>query len=114
MQLIQVLLPSYDAQHRRFGDELFAQTRAELVERFGGVTAYLRSPAAGAWIAPGGAVERDEVIMVEVVAEDLDRAWWDGYLSVLEKRFGQDEIHARALPAEKLRAAAPPARAPAR
>ena len=75
---------------------------AELVERFGGVTAYLRAPASGAWIAPEGAVERDDVVMVEVVAPDLDRAWWREYVAVLKARFDQDEIHARALPAEKL------------
>jgi hypothetical protein len=102
VHLIQILLPRYDAQGQRFDDQLFARTRAELVEQFGGVTAYLRSPAAGVWVAPGGAVERDEVVMVEVVAEDLDPAWWRKYLKELETRFGQDEMHARALPATKL------------
>ena len=102
MYLIQLLLPTYDERRNRFDDRLFAQTRAELVERFGGVTAYLRSPAAGAWIAPGGAVERDEVVMVEVVAEDLDAGWWRDYLQTLRVRFVQDEIHARAVPAQKL------------
>ena len=102
MYLIQLLLPTFDERRNRFDDRLFAQTRAELVERFGGVTAYLRSPAAGAWIAPGGAVERDEVVMVEVVAEELDAVWWRDYLKTLRVRFVQDEIHARAVPAQKL------------
>jgi hypothetical protein len=102
MYLIQLLLPTSDERRTRFDDRLFAQTRAELVERFGGVTAYLRSPAAGAWIAPGGAVERDEVVMVEVVSGELDAAWWRDYLQTLRVRFVQDEIHARALPAQKL------------
>lgn len=102
MHLIQILLPRYDAQKNRFAEELFARTRAELVEAFGGVTAYLRSPAAGAWIAPGGALERDEVVMVEVLVADLERRWWRDYIRTLETRFGQDEIHARALPSERL------------
>ena len=62
MHLIQILLPRYDVNRARFDDQLFAQTRSEIVERFGGVTAYLRSPAAGAWLAPGGSIERDEVV----------------------------------------------------
>ena len=102
MHLIQILLPSYDADRQRFDEQLFARTRAELVDRFGGVTAYLRSPAAGAWVAPDGIVERDDVIMVEVVSDALDQTWWREYLHVLQERFGQEEIHARALPAQKL------------
>ena len=102
MHLVQILLPTYDSRRQRFDHGLFAKTRAELVGRFGGVTAYLRAPATGAWIAPDGNVERDEVVMVEVVADDLDLGWWREYLGVLRGRFAQDEIHARALPARVL------------
>jgi len=78
----------------------FAQTRAELVEAFDGVTAYLRSPAQGAWTAPDGRVERDEMVMVEVLVETFDRSWWRAYAERLTKRFRQEAIHIRALPAE--------------
>jgi hypothetical protein len=100
--LIQILLPTFDSRGRRFDDGLFARTRAELIEGFGGVTAYLRAPASGAWVAPDGNVERDEVVMVEVVADEVDSAWWRDYLAALRARFGQDEILARALPARRL------------
>jgi hypothetical protein len=102
MHLIQILLPTHDDARQRFDEQRFARTRAELVEQFGGLTAYLRSPATGAWVAPGGALERDDVIMVEVVVEALDRGWWRDYLQVLRSRFEQDEIHARAVAMEKL------------
>lgn len=81
-------------------DADFAQTRAELVERYDGVTAYLRSPAQGAWTRPDGQVERDEVIMIEVVTDTFERAWWRAYAEKLARRFQQDAIHIRALPAE--------------
>jgi hypothetical protein len=97
-----MLLPTHDGKRQRVSDALFAQTRAELAERFGGVTAYLRSPAAGAWIDPQGKVERDEVVMVEVMTDTLDLAWWREYLQTLEVRFAQDEILARALAVQKL------------
>ena len=100
--LVQLLLPTSDNRGRRFDGSLFASTRAELVKQFGGITAYLRSPAAGAWVAPEGTVERDAVVMVEVVVDDLDRAWWRAYLRELKGRFDQEEIHARAIAVDEL------------
>ena len=99
MYLIQILLP------RTVGDEplqdsAFGQTRAELVDAFDGVTAYLRSPAQGVWTAPGGRVERDEMVMVEVLVESFDHGWWRAYAEKLGRRFRQDKIHIRALNAE--------------
>jgi len=46
MYLLQILLPLVDNQGQRFDDHRFSHVRRELTERFGGVTAYLRSPAA--------------------------------------------------------------------
>jgi hypothetical protein len=42
------------------------------------------------------------VVIVEVMADELDRAWWAGYRRVLESRFRQDEILIRATPRERL------------
>ena len=98
--LVQILLPRHSGATDDVPDSAFAQTRSELVERFDGVTAYLRSPAQGAWTAPDGRVERDDVVMVEVVTETFDRAWWRAYAVTLAGRFQQEAIHIRALPAE--------------
>jgi hypothetical protein len=83
-------------------DETLSATRQELVDRYDGVTAYIRSPAKGAWIAPGGCQEQDDVIMVEVLVDDLDRQWWRDYGQKLATRFGEQQIHIRVLPAEML------------
>ena len=96
--LIQVLLPSSHASKA----SILSATHRELVERFEGLTAYVRSPAKGFWTAPSGAVERDDVVMVEVVADTFDRRWWREYAARLADRFGQDEIHVRAMPIEVL------------
>jgi hypothetical protein len=77
-----------------------AETRRELVDRFKGVTAYVRSPAKGLWTTPDGHTEADDVVMVEVVTEAFDRAWWRTYSATLAERFAQDTIHVRALPVE--------------
>jgi hypothetical protein len=98
--LIQILLPTAAGKDERTAPSLLARTRAELVEKFDGVTAYLRSPAQGAWVAPDGRVERDDIVMVEVLAQTFDRSWWRAYSATLADRFAQDTIHIRALPAE--------------
>ena len=97
MYVIQLLLPAPGAgQHAA----AFARTREELVDRFRGVTAYERAPAHGVWVAPDGETERDPMVMVEVVSDRFDRAWWRDYGKALAARFGEEEIHIRALPAE--------------
>jgi hypothetical protein len=101
MHLVQLLLPADDATTAA-GDARIARTRAELVERFGGVTAYIQTPAHGEWTTPEGARERDRVVMVEVVAPDFDRAWWQSYAANLAERFEQDAIHVRAVQVEML------------
>ena len=96
MYLIQILLPIPSA-----GDpDAFSKTREELAEKFGGVTAYSRSPAQGIWISPQGEKERDSMLMVEVFTETFERSWWLTYQTQLARRFSQEEIHIRALPAE--------------
>ena len=102
MYLIQLLLPRTKSGKAPLQDDAIAQTRAELVAVFEGITAYLRSPAQGAWTAPDGDVEVDEVVMVEVLTEELDRAWWKAYTAKLAARFDQEVIHVRAVTVETL------------
>jgi len=102
VHLVQLLLPLYDNAGRRMPQHYFAELRDELTERFGGVTAFLRSPAQGTWKEGTGEVDRDEVVMCEVMVEELDRAWWSSYRAHLETRFGQRELVVRAFPLERL------------
>ena len=101
MVLIQLLLPTSGAAGAESLAPL-AETRRELAARFNGLTAYLRSPAKGLWTAPDGHTEQDDVVMVEVVTDTFDRAWWRTYAATLAKRFRQESIHVRALPVELL------------
>ena len=102
MYLVQLLLPLYDNTGRRVSREAFARVRDELTQRFGGVTAFLRSPAQGTWVDPGGGVERDEIVVCEVMVETLDRAWWADYRRALEALFGQQELVVRASEIERI------------
>ena len=97
VHLIQLLLPI-----KPNAEQSLSLTREELVKRYQGVTAYVRSPARGAWVAPGGQEEHDDMVMVEVVVDAFDRGWWKQYQAELAARFGEERIHVRILPAEVL------------
>ena len=97
-RLVQILLPTQTRNGAAVAPEQFARVRVELTEQFGGVTAYTRSPATGLWKREeDDAIERDQVIMVEVVVDEFDPAWWAAYRAQLESRFDQEVVHARAL-----------------
>ena len=102
MYRVQLLLPLYDNDGRAFARADFARVRDELAERFGGVTAYTRSPAEGVWKDDAGEVSRDSVVAFEVLADTLDRDWWADYRSALSARFRQDEVMITAAPVERL------------
>jgi len=95
VHVIEIFLPLTDNEGRRFGQELFGQVRGELVERFGGMTAFSRSPAEGLWES-GRGTDRDEMVIFEVMAQAFDRGWWSDYRRQLEARFAQDVILIRA------------------
>ena len=69
---------------------------AELPERFGGLTAYARAPAAGLWQEASGRTQRDDIVVYEVMVETLEPPWWTQYRRRLEARFAQDELVVRA------------------
>ena len=102
MFLVQLLLPTCDNERRRFSDALFDRVHASLAERFGGVTAYQRAPATGLWKRSDGAVDDDEVVMVEVEAPALDREWWSAFRRQLERDFKQDRVLIRAIRVEEI------------
>ena len=102
MHLIQLLLPLRDNEGVPFPRADFERVRVELTERYGGVTAYLRSPASGVWRDEGGEEARDEVVMVEVMVGKLQRQSWAEYRRVLENRFRQAELVVRALRIDRL------------
>lgn len=102
MHLVQLILPLYDNEGRAFPREDFDRVRDELTEHFGGVTAFLRSPAEGAWKEDHGGVTRDDVVVYEVMNEELDRRWWADYRDRLARRFRQDELLITATAAERL------------
>lgn len=102
MYLVQLFLPLYDNEGKVFDKSMLDRVRNELTERFGGVTAYRRSPAEGLWKETGGKVTRDDVVIYEVMTDELDRAEWKRYGKELASRFHQEEMMIRAIGVERL------------
>jgi hypothetical protein len=100
--VVQLLLPLYDNDGRSIDEAHFAEIRRELTGRFGGVTAYVRSPATGLWKRDDGRVDHDEMLMFEVMVDVLDTEWWATYRAELERRFRQETIVARAIAIQPL------------
>jgi hypothetical protein len=102
MHVIEIFLPLRRNDGLPQPAELFEQVRAGLVERFGGLTAYSRAPADGLWEREEGSVDRDAIIIFEVMADALDRGWWSEFRSRLERQFEQDTIVIRSAEIERL------------
>ena len=96
MHLVQILLPLYDNDGQPIARERYAQVRRELTGRFGGLTAFTRAPAEGLWQENGKATVRDDIVVFEVMAAELDKAWWRRYRQELEARFRQEVVVIRA------------------
>ena len=93
--LVEVLLPLTYNTGVKIPDEIGEAIRAELAERFGGLTAFTRSPAEGVWLG-GGAPQKDDIVVLEIMTEGLDASWWQNWRSRMEDLLQQDAIIVRA------------------
>ena len=93
--LIEILLPLTDASGTTFPAAYYDDLAKDLVANFGGVTSFTRAPAEGRW-HDGGSTEHDEIVVIEVMAQTFDRAWWVALKARLEHLFSQDQVIIRA------------------
>ena len=101
MHLVQILLPLFDENGNRLPEAEYGRVRGELTDRFGGLTAFTSAPAEGLWKTEGKTA-RDDIVVIEVMAQELEKPWWARYRRSLEDRFRQDAIVVRAQPIELL------------
>lgn len=92
MHVIEIFLPLQRNDGSAQPRELFGQVRAELMAKFRGLTAYSRTPAEGLWEREPGTVDRDAIVILEVMAEKLERSWWSDFRARLEASFEQEAI----------------------
>ena len=102
MRLIQIFLPLYDNNKRRFDKALYDELRTRLKDQFGGVTLYRNTPAEGLWEDEAGKTSFDELIIAEVMIREINEEWWQQFRQRLEQVFDQEEILIRSIVFEKL------------
>ena len=95
MFVVELFLPLEKPDGTPIPAETFERIKSELTERFGGVTAFLQSPAEGAWKPRSRAVIHDRVAIFEVMVGDVDTAWWRAYRQALEVELEQEQVLAR-------------------
>jgi hypothetical protein len=72
------------------------------VERFGGLTAYARSPAEGVW-APTATMEtEDDIFVVEVMVDEFMPLWWRELQHGLEEKLHQQHVVIRAIAIQQI------------
>ncbi|SFI34043.1 hypothetical protein [Nitrosomonas sp. Nm34] len=74
MKLVQFLLPLNDNLGKKFPKKLFKDIKEELTKKFSGITAFSQSPAEGVW-EDEGYVQKDQIIIYEVMAVEFDQNW---------------------------------------
>jgi hypothetical protein len=91
MYLVAIFLPQRDNKGHAFPPDLYSRVREELLERFDGMTAFTRVPVEGLWNSPEGR-SHDAIVIYEVMVQQVDRPWWEGYKTDLQERFTQQEM----------------------
>lgn len=102
MHLIEIFLPLSDNGGQPFAPSLFRDVEEELLERFGGVTAHARAPAHGLWDDEARSPVADDLVILEVMTDRLDREFWSAFRARMEAEFRQDMILIRAARVEQL------------
>src|SRR4051812_45862593 len=93
--LVQILLPKETGTGQPISQKWFESLLKELTDKFGGATSFVRAPGQGLW-RTGGEVERDNIAVIEVMTEELDRDFWQALPGRLERELSQEEIVIRA------------------
>jgi CRISPR/Cas system-associated protein Cas10 (large subunit of type III CRISPR-Cas system) len=92
VHLIEIFLPLNSNDGIPLPSDEFGRVREQLVERWGGVTAFTRTPAKGVFLQNGNERTEDEIVVYEVMVKRIDKLWWLSYKRDLETRFSQQEI----------------------
>jgi hypothetical protein len=101
VHLIQILLSLRDDEGRFFPAANFDRLAQMLTEKFGGVTSFTRSPAEGRW-KQEGSTTHDDIVVIEVMTDELDREWWSGLRERLRREFHQDDVLIRSQSVRRL------------
>ncbi|ERJ59286.1 inorganic diphosphatase [Sphingobacterium paucimobilis] len=90
--LFEIFVPLTTQEGKSFPDRYYDDLKNLLLNEFGGVTVYHRSPATGAWDGNKTGIDQDQLIVFEVMSLSAEKKFWDTLKHELEMQFHQDEI----------------------
>lgn len=90
--VFELFIPLHDQKGKNFPEKYYATLQQLLLKKFGGVTVYHRTPVTGIWDGSASGVDKDKLIIFEVMAVTGDEAFWNKLKGDLEKQFQQAEI----------------------
>ncbi len=82
--LVEILLPKETGKGDPIGQDWFDGFLNELTNRFGDATSFLRAPGQGLWQS-GGGTEKDSIVVVEVMVEEIDSSYWQSLRERLQR-----------------------------
>lgn len=97
MQIVEVFLPLDTGSGVPVDTDVIDGIVGGLADRFGGATAFARSPAEGLW-KQQSEVQRDRIVIIEVMVEAIDETWWKEYRARLETELEQEQVVIRVTP----------------
>jgi hypothetical protein len=97
MQIVEVFMPLETGSGVPVEPEIIEGIVGGLADRFGGATAFTRTPAEGLW-DQGDRIQKDRIVIIEVMVEEVNEVWWKDYRGRLEAEFEQDEVLIRVTP----------------
>ena len=93
MYLLELLLPLTDNTNQAFEPEYFVRVQQQLTEKFGGLTAFTRTPAEGLWKPDKSSkTHQDDIVIFEVLSPGFNKTWWLQYKEELKSIFRQQDI----------------------
>lgn len=90
--MVQLFLPYFDPDGRQFPRSYYNGLKQQLVEKFGGISMYEQAPITGLWKENEQAVQRDRLMIFEVMATTIDVDYWRALKEKLQKKFRQQEV----------------------
>ncbi|MFI5452940.1 inorganic diphosphatase [Pedobacter sp. UC225_61] len=89
---IELFIPVYSKKGKSFPKKYYSSLHQKLTDKFGGLTMYSRVPVTGFWKENSSATLKEDIIVYEVLASEIDEKFWDKLKKWALKTFNQDEI----------------------
>jgi inorganic pyrophosphatase len=89
---IELFIPVYTKNGKPFPKKHYTNLHQKLTEKFGGLTMYSRVPVTGFWKENSKTTLKEDIIVYEVLAAEIDDKFWTKLKAWVLKAFNQEEI----------------------